>query len=79
MATFDEFLELVAVYSEATGLSEATISGRLFNDGKRIEMLRTDQDRDVGIKKVEKAIEQLSESWPDGKAWPRGIKRPVKA
>lgn len=76
MVDIEQFFTLVAAYAEHTGLAEATISKRLFNDQKRIAMLRDDEDRDVGIRKVAKAVEWLSENWPQGKPWPKGIPRP---
>ncbi len=74
MVNIDEFLNLVGLYRKHTGLAESTVSHRLFNDGKRIEMLR--DGRDVGIRKVEDAVQFLSDNWPDAVVWPKKIERP---
>lgn len=76
MVDIKQFFKLVEAYAELTGLAEATISKRLFNDQKRISMLRDDEGRDVGIRKVEKAVEWLSDNWPDGEKWPKDLPRP---
>ncbi len=77
MVSFEQFLELVDFYCERTGLAESTVSTRLFNDGKRIKMLREgNRSRDVGIIKVEDAVRYLSENWPEGVPWPKRIPRP---
>lgn len=75
MVTIEQFLDLVDSYVSATGLAEATVSTRLFNDGKRIEMLRS--GRDVGIRKVEEAVDWLAENWPKGARWPGAIAKPT--
>jgi hypothetical protein len=77
MTNIDQFLRLVDAYSVATGLARSTISTRLFNDGKRLEMLQN--GRDVGIRKVADAVQLISESWPPKSAWPEDIARPEPA
>lgn len=76
MTNIDQFLRLVDAYSVATGLAQSTISTRLFNDGKRLEMLR--DGRDVGIRKVADAVQLISDSWPPESPWPDEIARPAK-
>ncbi|RAI40133.1 hypothetical protein [Rhodoplanes roseus] len=75
MIDIAQFLRLVSAYGEASGLAESTISGRLFDDGKRIGMLR--DGRDVGIRKVQAAVIWLSENWPADHPWPADIPRPT--
>jgi len=77
MVNIDQFLELVDLYAEKAGLAQSTVSTRLFNDGKRLDMLR--DGRDVGIRKVEEAVQFLSDNWPAGVAWPKAVARPVPA
>lgn len=74
MTNIDQFLQLVDAYSAATGLAQSTISTRLFNDGKRLEMLR--DGRDVGIRKVAEAVQLISDTWPAESPWPTEIARP---
>jgi hypothetical protein len=77
MTNIDQFLRLVDAYSAATGLAQSTISTRLFNDGKRLEMLR--DGRDVGIRKVADAVQLISDTWPSESPWPQEIARPEPA
>jgi hypothetical protein len=77
MTDINQFLQLVDAYSQATGLAQSTISTRLFNDGKRLEMLR--DGRDVGIRKVTEAVQLMSDSWPPESVWPLGVPRPAPA
>jgi hypothetical protein len=74
-----DFLRLVEAYCIATELAEATVSTRIFNDGKAIESIR--RGRDVGVNRLNTAILLLSEKWPAKAKWPKGIERPepVKA
>ena len=76
--TFDKFLELTEIYAKHLGVPLTTVSSRLFNDSKRLDMLRDDAGRDVGIRKVEVAVQWLSDNWPKGCAWPKGVIRPAR-
>lgn len=74
MLTIRALMKLVEVYCQSTGLAEATVSSRLFNDGKRIAEVRGGAD--MGVRRIERSIEWLSENWPDGVDWPDGVPRP---
>jgi hypothetical protein len=76
MIRIDHFFVLVERFGAATGLAEATISTRLFNDGDRIRMLRSGGD--LGARKLAKAWEWLSDNWPTDAKWPAEIPRWVK-
>ncbi len=78
MCSIEHFFELCDRYCAASGITEATLSGRLFNDGKRIRVVRESESSDIGIKKIAAAVQQLSDSWPNGTTWPRHIRRPTK-
>lgn len=78
MCSIEQFFELVDKYRAAVGISEATLSLRLFNDGKRIKLIRENEASDIGIKKIAAAVKQLSDTWPGDVSWPRHIKRPTK-
>jgi hypothetical protein len=74
MVSIDIFLELVSRFAEVNGISEATVSTRLFNDGKRLKLLR--EGGDLGVRKLDDAVQFMSDHWPEGKSWPRNIRRP---
>lgn len=61
-------------YSAATGLSEATISTRLFRDGKGLSRIRAGGD--IGTRRLRRALEWFSANWPEGAEWPAGVPRP---
>lgn len=77
MIRLDHFFKLVETFGAATGLAEATISTRVFNDGDRIKTLRNGGD--LGVRKMERALDWFSAHWPEGAAWPEDIPRPVDA
>jgi hypothetical protein len=62
---FDEadFLRLVDAMSSSTGLSEATLSSRIFNDGKRIAAIRGGAT--ITVRRMSDAVEYLCKNWPE--------------
>lgn len=76
MVDIKQFLELVKRFGEVKGLAETTVSLRLFNDTRRLRILR--EGGDLGVRKAEVAVRYMSDQWPAGVAWPKGIKRPEK-
>ncbi len=77
MIRLDQLFTLVETFGAATGLAEATISTRLFNDGDRIKSLRNGGD--LGNRKTERAWKWLSDNWPSEKPWPANVPRPEPA
>lgn len=75
MQNIPSFLAVVAAYSEATDLAEATVSSRLFNDGKRIQQVRSGAD--IGVRRLQRAILWLWQHWPEGAKWPEQVPRPI--
>jgi hypothetical protein len=69
------FMKVIDGYCAAAGLAEATVSTRVFNDGKRITEVRAGAD--IGMRRVEKAIQWFSDNWPENTPWPEGVYRPV--
>jgi hypothetical protein len=74
MNQIGQFLHLVDVFCDGR-LAEATLSTRIFNDGKRIAALRAGGD--IGTRPLARAIDWLSLHWPEGEEWPSDIPRPV--
>lgn len=70
------FLSLVEIYCRTSGLAEATVSTRIFNDGKAIEQIR--KGRDVGVNRLDTAVRWLSDNWPAKTPWPAGVSRPAR-
>lgn len=78
MSDILNLLFVAAAYRHATHLSEATVSTRLFNDGKRLAKLRGGEG-DIGVKRLRAAFEWFSANWPENAAWPEGVTRPAPA
>jgi len=74
MLTIGALMKLVETYCHISGLAEATVSSRLFNDGKRLSEIR--KGADVGVRRIERAVRWLSENWPEGAEWPASVPRP---
>lgn len=73
-----EHLKAVAlVYCEAAGVPPKTLSWRIFNDGKKLDAILADR-ADLMTAGHEKAMAWLSNNWPKGAGWPKGVKRPAR-
>lgn len=77
MTRIDHLLILAKAYAKATGLSEATISTRVMNDGKRLAAIRS--GKDIGSRRLEEAICWFARHWPADVPWPLGISRPARS
>jgi hypothetical protein len=74
MKHLDAFFSLVEAFCIASGHAEATLSGKVFSDGKRIAALRSGSD--IGVRRLSRAIEWLSDNWPPNASWPEDVYRP---
>lgn len=74
MLDISSFLTVVEAYCARAGIAEATLSTRLFADGKRLGGIRGGSD--VGVVRLGVAMQWLSDNWPDGVDWPPQVKRP---
>ncbi|MGX9981157.1 hypothetical protein [Methylobacterium fujisawaense] len=77
MLTADHLLTVVDAYREARGLSDSRVSTLLFNDGKRLRLVRNGGD--VGSRHLAAAFRWLSENWPEAAVWPVDVPRPLPA
>lgn len=75
MSAIDQLIRLTAEYGRAAGLTETTVSTRVFNDGKKLSALRA--GKDIQTRRLEDALRWLSANWPEGAAWPEDIERPA--
>ena len=78
MTDIPTFLTLVDRFCAAQGIAEATLSTRLLNAGGRLAALR-DGQTDIGVKRLARAVQWLSDHWPEGAEWPVSIPRPAPA
>lgn len=70
----DHLLLVIEAYSKASGFSEATLSTKLFNDGKRVALLRAGAD--INTRTFTRVMKHLSDHWPENADWPAGVDRP---
>ncbi|MCC2608365.1 hypothetical protein [Neorhizobium petrolearium] len=77
MTLISSFLLLAETYCRAAGIAEATLSSRMFRDGKRIGQIR--EGSDIGVRRLDVAVQWLSDNWPEGFDWPAGVVRPASS
>ncbi len=71
----DQLLSVADAYCAAVGCRRSTLSGHLFNDGKRLDSVAR-LGRDLNTRSFERAMRWFSDNWPATVAWPAGIDRP---
>lgn len=73
-----DILTLTDAYKSATGVTDKTVSHRMFNDGKKLTAIR---DGRVGMTVVRfnQSAVWFHRNWPDGCDWPLSIERPTEA
>ncbi len=75
MTLIEQFLRVADAYAAPESMSDAKLSMTLFNDWKRIGLLRG--GRDQSTKSHEKRVQFMSDTWPDGAKWPEDVPRPA--
>lgn len=75
MNAITQLLRLIDEYQRATGLTEATVSTHVFNDGKKLGAIRGGGDLSTG--RFERVMAHLSAIWPETAIWPDEIERPA--
>jgi len=74
MDQITRLISLIERYCEVTGIAEATLSSRVFRDGKRVSAIRAGSD--VGVRRMSMAVQWFSDNWPGSADWPDGVPRP---
>lgn len=77
MQLIEQLTTVAAEYARARKLSAARVSTLLFNDGKRLGQISGGAD--VATKTHERAMQWLSDHWPDDAEWPENVRRPERA
>lgn len=67
-------LHLAATYSDATGVSPATIGKRAINDNTFFQ--RLEAEAGFTVKTFDRVVGWLSDNWPECVVWPSVIPRP---
>ncbi len=75
MTQIAALLLLADRYCLAANIAPATLSTRLFNDGKRIALLRSGGD--IGTRQYARAMEWFKNNWPKDADWSPEIEQDV--
>lgn len=71
----EHLLNLADTFCEARNIQRATLSTRLFNDGKRLDAIA--DGRDVLLGSYERALRYFATHWPENVSWPAGAPYPA--
>ena len=74
MTQIDQLIAVTNVFCASADIAEATLSSKMFSDGKRIAALR--RGSDIGVRRFAEAMRWLSDHWPVGAVWPEHVPRP---
>lgn len=74
MSIVQSFLCVVECFCKAESVPESTASWRMFDDSKRLAQIRAGAD--IGVRRLERALQWLSDRWPEGAEWPAEVQRP---
>jgi hypothetical protein len=73
MIGIETLLEAVDAYKAASGLErDSTLSSRMFNDGKRLGLLRAGH-ADITVGRFNAALAWLRDNWPEGHPLPSSL------
>ena len=76
MDALSDLFTLAAAYGKATGLAEASVSTRVLDGGGRLAQIR--EGRDIGVRRLRKALAWFSANWPENAVWPESIDRSTR-
>ncbi len=70
-----QFLAVADAFKASAKMTDTTLSVFLYNDWKRIGMLRS--GRDQTTRSHEKRLQIMSDNWPADAVWPADVPRPA--
>lgn len=65
---------LADAYRAVDRIAEATLSTRIFADGKRLAAIRNGSD--IGVRRLQEAVRWFATHWPEDADWPSDVPRP---
>ncbi len=78
MTLREKLLAVIDAYQAGHGLTATTVSKRLFDNTRKLsDMRRSDCPADMTTAGWERAMLQMSRTWPEGTAWPSSVSRPA--
>jgi hypothetical protein len=75
MSAIRQLLALADEYRRVVDVDDTTVSWRLFGDSKKLKAIR--DGADIQVTRWEKAVQWLSDNWPEGAVWPAEVARPI--
>ena len=70
----ERLIIVAGTYCASARRSRSRVSTIIFNDGKRLD--RIADGADLTTTAWERAMQWLSDNWPEGLEWPAGVERP---
>lgn len=70
----EQFITAFDAFVASSQVAESTLSDRLLKSGTRFRRIRAGSDISTGT--FERAMQWLSDNWPEGAVWPEGVERP---
>lgn len=70
-----QLIVITDAYCAKAQMSRARLSTILFDAGHRLDNIAKGRDLNTGT--FERAMQWLSDHWPEGAAWPDGVDRPA--
>lgn len=74
MLSKTDILSVIDAYLAGSSIQEKTLSGRIFDDQKKIGLMRGNSD--ITLTRANNAMIWLSQNWPADATWPDGVWRP---
>lgn len=74
MTLVEQLISATEAYRVARGIRPSRVSVLLFNDGKRLPAILAGGD--LHTASFERAMQWLSDNWPEGAEWPADVPRP---
>lgn len=76
MVTLSDLFLLFDEFRRAAGIPETTLSSRIYDESKKIALLRERGERNLSVERYNHTLRYLSSHWPAGAVWPEHIDRP---
>lgn len=73
----EQILILTDRYGATLGIGRKRVSTIVLNRGSKLDDVAAGGDLTTGV--FERAVQWLSDNWPDGAEWPAAVRRPAPA
>lgn len=77
-SAIEDIVTVAETYAQLRNLSLSRVSTLCFNDGSKLPLL-AEGKVDIGVKRLERALQWFSDNWPEAGRWPVTVQRPEPA